>query len=469
MGIFNFFKKRSSKIEADMSIDNDLLINKSNDQKDWYTTKLTKDEIDITNQNNDIAFDDGSNNTNDYVLFSDDDYKNDFSIDTSYYDALINGNNVNSELDSNNDYNIFNLSDDAKNIEGDSENIVEDESENVIEDDIDYEFHKKENLDNDLDDTENNAIYDVDNIEAKKEKDLFAYLDDPFLVDDFINRDTFSFQKFLDDKKKQGNENENLVDLDDEEQRLQFITEIENNIIDHEFQKSNLIDSETLNAETHEDTKPSIFSSDFGDVDDLVGDELYREQLPSSKIDDNTKEEEIILDEIIIPTDKIIEKAPTNNFRDFLEIDTSPNPENETTISNPDSYNNNHLDDPLYVKDYLKNNSSLHHMENYTKEETNKAKPAINNNLDDVIEDFYDDNIVESHLINPKKINDDISIPRESSFEIKEKMLINEIKQKYEKEIVMDAKRRQDEINKMNRRPNFNDELLDLIKKGFPN
>lgn len=469
MGIFNFFKKKTINNDTNIILDRNSLNNKSSNKNDFNIEESHDKKFDITNQNNSKylnesgnTFVEGLNNSSDHILFSDEDYINDFNMDTSFYDDLIQENNLaqNEQIENENNYNVFNISDQLNNVEDDSKNVVENE--------IDYAFHKKDDLDNDLTDTENDVSDNEENNDTKKEKDLFAYLDDPFLVDNFLNRDVFSFQKFLDEKKKQTNDNENLVNLDDEDQRLQFISEIEKNIIDHEFQKKDLIDSAEMNTE-HEEDIQSTFLGNFDDINHVEGDDLYKEKLPSTETDED--EEEIILDEIIIPTTKIIEKAPTNNFRDFLEKDDPLILNDEV---NRDKYHNNthsfsNLDDPMFSKDYIKNNSSFHHMENYIKEDTQTKNSSSKKNIPDLIEDFYDEPEVEPIHQNIESIDNNVPILDENSFGIKEKMLINEIKQKYEKEIVMDAKKKQDEIDKINKRPNFNDELLDLIKKGFPN
>lgn len=477
MGIFNFLKKKSIKVENNEILRGESLSNKtSNDVRKQLDASNYK-EFDITSKNNSKYLDIDSNdfvapsvNHNDHQLFSEEDYINDLDIDTSLYDDLMKKNDptINDQIWYEKDSNAFNISDDL--------NDALNNSDNVIENKIDYEFHSKDNLDTNSSDLDSNAsVFDnkvLDNIEnsdeEKKERDLFSYLDDPFLVDDFLNRDSFSFQKFLEGKKKIDNNSESLVDLDDDEQRLEFIKEIENNIINNEFQKNDLINFENINIEDDVDIS-SITPDYFSNTGDLEGDDLYKQKLYPFKSTDDTKDDEIIIDDIIIPNSEPIYRAPTNNFRDILEKDeslTSDNLVNDNVYSN---YSANLVDDPAFAKDYIKNHSSLEHIENYVNDEDHASKFSSNQINEDMIVDFYDDSEVQPISQNTKKIYEDDPILNSDYLEIKEKMLINEIKQKYEKEIVMDAKRKQDEIEKINKRPNFNDELLDLIKKGYPN
>lgn len=96
MGIFNFLKKKSIKVENNEILRGESLSNKtSNDVRKQLDASNYK-EFDITSKNNSKYLDIDSNdfvapsvNHNDHQLFSDEDYINDLDIDTSLYDDLM--------------------------------------------------------------------------------------------------------------------------------------------------------------------------------------------------------------------------------------------------------------------------------------------------------------------------------------------------------------------------------------------
>lgn len=96
MGIFNFLKKKSIKVENNEILRGESLSNKtSNDVRKQLDASNYK-EFDITSKNNSKYLDIDNNdfvapsaNHNDYELFSDEDYINDLDIDTSLYDDLM--------------------------------------------------------------------------------------------------------------------------------------------------------------------------------------------------------------------------------------------------------------------------------------------------------------------------------------------------------------------------------------------
>ncbi|MEG0879385.1 MAG: hypothetical protein RSE95_01825 [Malacoplasma sp.] len=463
MGIFDIFKKKAKVVESDTTLANNSDVDSSSKSQidtNNLNNESSNNQGNFNSPNDDINyFKDNSTQTGNDILFTNDDYINDLNIDTSYYESLLNEetpseenvSETESEENQQKEESVFNL---EKGLEPNKEittNSNDAEVKDVTSSDVQTNDGNNENL--------------SDEEIAKKNSDLFSYLDDPFLVDNFLNRDSFSFQKFLEDKKKESINTDKVIDLEDEEQRLQFIKEIESNIIDDNFQKASLIDSSN-NAEINNATEENeeLEDSECEDVACLEGDELYKEKPPSSK-DEVIVEEEIMLDDIIIPETKTIPKAPTNNFRDFFAEDSSQVANQEEHEEYFDITSN---DDPLFLKDTIKHNFSLNTMHDYTKEEP-MPKKVLREDID-TIEDFYDfpQNQTVKRDINVETDDENnFDIDNEVSNNIKERKLIDEIKQRFESQIVMDAKQKHDEENAVNKRPNFNDELIDLLKKGY--